>query len=89
VTKRNVATLLSALYVATIAILFAAGAGVLAAYFTLPASWLVIGVLPELAGPGTWIDAALSSWIGNLLLVVASAAVNVAGLYALARFASR
>lgn len=87
--KRRAALIASAVYTAGMGALFAGGAGILAAYLTLPASWLVIGILSEQFAAGSTFDAALSSWTGNLVLLLVSAMLNVAGVYVIGRLLSK
>ena len=79
---KRLAVTAGALYIIGVAVLFSRGAGILAAYLTLPASWLVIGILSEQFLPGSNVDVAFSSWTGNLVLLLISALLNVTGVYA-------
>lgn len=87
--KQRAALIASATYVVSMGVLFAGGAGILAAYLTLPASWFVIGNLSEQVARGSAFDAALSSWAGNLVLLLLSAMLNVAAVYGTARLLSK
>ncbi len=75
-------------YIAAIGLLFVRGAGILAAYLTMPA-WLLVGTLTLWLPPGSTFDSAASSWTGNLVLLLVSATINVAGVFVVARLVSK
>ena len=68
-------------------LVFAEGQEILAAYLTMP-GWLAVAWLSLLPSAGSPIEAALSSWFGNLVLLTLSASLNVAVAYIVARAAS-
>ena len=87
-TVGKAALVLGVAYIAAISVLFVRGAGILAAYLTMPA-WFLVGALSLQTSPGSNVDAALSSWTGNLLMLTVSAALNAAAVYGVVRLFSR
>lgn len=80
-----------AVYICAIAAMQALGLGTAAAYLTYPA-WIVAAVgtlLLALAKPDSFLAATAFTWTGHLLLLVGSAALNVAVAYLIARSISR
>ncbi len=70
-----------ALYIVSVGVMFVFGLGIPAAYLTMP-GWFVISVPTTLLPSGAFDVAA--SWTGNLVILMLSAALNVAALYVLA-----
>lgn len=74
--------LLGTAYIAGLSMLFIGGAGILAAYLAMP-GWLLVGALIFRAPESVF--SAFSSWGGNLILLVVSAALNIAAVYVVLR----
>lgn len=76
-------TVIGIVYVVAIAVLYVRGAGIAAAYLTMPAWFLVgaIAVLLTLVAPDSVLDATLFLWAGNLVALLVSATLNVGGVY--------
>jgi hypothetical protein len=74
-------------YLIGIVILFVAGEGIAAAYLTFPGGLPVFHLI-DLIPPNSALEAAVTSWTGNLVLLLLSAAVNVAGVYLVVRLLS-
>ena len=77
---RTVILIVGSFYVAGIGLMFALGLGIPAAYLTMPSWYLVAG--PTLFLPES-LFAVVSSEVGNLVLLMLSAALNVAAVYGL------
>jgi hypothetical protein len=78
-------------YVAGIGVLYVREAGIAAAYLAMPA-WFLIGAISLLLTsvmPDSILDATLFSWAGNLVALLVSAALNVAGVYLVVRYFSK
>lgn len=72
-------------YLVGIAMLYAVGEdGIAAAFLTLPGSF-VIGHLIDWVPPNSALEAAVISWTGNLIALVVSGVLNVAGIYFVVR----
>jgi len=79
------------MYIVGIGALYVRDLGILAAYLTMPA-WYLIGTLVLLATsiiPGPALDASLFTWTGNLVVLVLSATLNVASIYFVMRRLSK
>ena len=78
-------------YIAGISVLYVRGAGILAAYLTMPAWFLVgaVGLLLASVMSDSTLDATLFSWAGNFGALLISAALNVAGVYFVVRHLSK
>lgn len=78
-------------YVVAIVVLHVRGAGIVAAYLTMPAWFLVAGISMALSAvsPGSALDAMLFSWSGNLVALIVSGALNVAAAFAVVRLISK
>jgi hypothetical protein len=78
-------------YIAIVGALYLQGAGIVAAYLTIP-GWLAIGAIALLIAslaPESPLAEMMVSWGGNLTALLLSAAINVAGVYLLARQLSK
>ena len=75
-------------YVVGVALLYVAGEGIAAAYLTFPSGLAVFRVIAWVP-PDSAFRAAVISWTGNLIVLLVSATVNVAGLYAVVRLVSK
>jgi hypothetical protein len=78
-------------YIAGVGVLYVREAGILAAYLTMPAWFVVGGLSLQLTSltPDSALDATLFSWSGNFVGLVVSAALNVAGVYLVVRRLSK
>ena len=90
-TTLTVILALGALYIMGIGMLYVRDGGVVAAYLTMPA-WFLVGALALMMGsiaPQSTLDATVFSWTGNLVALVVSAALNVAVTFLVIRRLSR
>ena len=83
-TSMRVLAVLTTAYLAAVCALFIGGDGIAAAYLTKP-SWFLVARLGFQTATGSTADIALTSWTGNLPLLLASAALNITCVYLLAR----
>jgi hypothetical protein len=75
-------------YLVGIAMLYVVGEGIAAAYLTMPGG-LPVFQLVDLVPRSSALEAAVLSWTGNLVALLVSAALNVAGLYVVVRLLSK
>lgn len=73
VTVKTLLQSVAGLYIVGIGVLFAIGGGAWAAYLTMP-SWLMVGSVTLPSPVEEW----SYSWLGNLTLLLLSAALNMA-----------
>jgi hypothetical protein len=85
---KNAVLVMGLAYVVGIAMLYAFGEGIAAAYLTLPGG-LPVFYLTDWAPPDSVLEAAIISWTGNLVALLVSAVLNVAGVYVLVRLLSK
>lgn len=75
-------------YLVGIAMLYVFGEGIAAAYLTFPGGLPVFHLIDWLS-PNSALEAAVISWTGNLVALLVSAALNVAGVYVVVRLLSK
>lgn len=79
-TTRRLLLIVALTYIGVISILFMRREGIVAGYLTMP-GWFLVGGLFQLLPPGSMLHAAALTWAGNFVLLMLSAAVNVAAVY--------
>ena len=90
-TLRSIVVGIGVAYVVGIGVLYVSEEGYLTAYLTMPA-WLLVGGLSYLlamVAPDSALDVTLFTRTGNFVLLLVSAALNVAGLYFIVRRLSK